>query len=290
MNRTLSLFRLITIHPLLWIVIALSIATAHFLEVSMLLGIIFIHEMGHAAAASFFSWRIKKISLLPFGGVAEMDEHGNRPLKEETIVVLAGPLQHVWMVALAYVLFSLQLIPEDLYHLFIQYNVMILVFNLLPVWPLDGGKLVFLLLSLKDAFPKAHQLTLLISLFSLSLFSIMILLTAPLHLNVWVVVCFLFFSLYHEWKQRRFIFMRFLLERYYGKKAATPDILKPIQANEEDLVIHVLEKFQRGCKHPIIVEGDGREKGTLDENELLHAYFSEKRLTDKISDLLFSYY
>lgn len=79
------------------------------------------------------------------------------------------------------------------------------------------------------------------------------------------------------------LFTRALLR----KKAATPDILKPIQANEEDLVIHVLEKFQRGCKHPIIVEGDGREKGTLDENELLHAYFSEKRLTDKISDLLF---
>jgi len=289
LNRTITLLRLVSIHPLLWIVIALSIATAHFLEVSLLLGIIFIHEMGHAAAASFFSWRIKKISLLPFGGVAEMDEHGNRPLKEEMIVVLAGPLQHVWMVGLAYVLFSLQLLPEDLFHIFINYNVMILVFNLFPVWPLDGGKLVFLLLSLKDSFPRAHQLTLLISLCCLSLFSVSILVTAPLHLNVWVVIIFLFFSLYHEWKQRRYIFMRFLLERYYGKKA-TLDNLKPIQANEEDLLIHVLEKFQRGCKHPIIVEADGRETGKLDENELLHAYFSEKRLTDKISDLLFSYY
>jgi stage IV sporulation protein FB len=82
--------------------------------------------------------------------------------------------------------------------------------------------------------------------------------------------------------------MRFLLERYYGKKSDL-QALKPIQANEQDLLIDVLEKFQRGCKHPIIVESDGKEKGMLDENELLHAYFSEKRLTDKISDLLFSY-
>ncbi len=143
MNKTINLFRLVHVHPLLWIVIALSIATAHFLEVVLLIGIIFIHEMGHAAAASFFSWRIKKITLLPFGGVAEMEEHGNRPLKEEAIVVLAGPLQHVWMVALAYVLFSLSLIPEDLYQLIYSYNLMIFLFNLFPVWPLDGGKLYF---------------------------------------------------------------------------------------------------------------------------------------------------
>src|SRR4051812_43852104 len=187
---------------------ALAIMTAHFFELTMFLIIVLIHELGHAFAASFYSWRIKKISLLPFGGVAEMDEHGNRPLKEETIVVLAGPLQHVWMVGLAYLLYSFQLLPEDLFHLFLNYNLMIFVFNLFPVWPLDGGKLVFLLLSLKDSFPRAHQLTLLISLFCLSLFSVLILLTAPMHLNVWVVIFFLFFSLYHEWKQRRHIFMR----------------------------------------------------------------------------------
>ncbi|EKN65849.1 stage IV sporulation protein FB [Neobacillus bataviensis LMG 21833] len=288
MNRAVMLLRLTSIHPLLWIVIALSIATGYFLEVCLLLAIIFIHEMGHAVAASFFSWRIKRITLLPFGGVAEMDEHGNRPLKEETIVVIAGPLQHLWMMAAGYVLFSMELISEDLFKLFINYNVMILVFNLFPVWPLDGGKLVFLLLSLKNSFPSAHRLTLLISFFSLSMFSLMILLAAPSHINVWVIIAFLFFSLYHEWKQRRFIFMRFLLERYYGKKSGL-QALKPIQANEQDLLIHVLEKFQRGCKHPIIVEAEGKEKGTLDENELLHAYFTEKRLTDKISDLLFSY-
>ena len=288
MNRAIILLRYVHIHPLLWIVIALAIATGYFLEVCLLLAIIFIHEMGHAAAASFFSWRIKKITLLPFGGVAEMDEHGNRPLKEETIVVLAGPLQHVWMVAAAYVLFTVHLIPEDLFKLFINYNVMIFVFNLFPIWPLDGGKLVFLLLSLKNSFPSAHRLTLLISFFSLSLFSVTILLASPSNINVWVVIGFLFFSLYHEWKQRRFIFMRFLLERYYGKKSSL-QALKPIQANEQDLLIHVLEKFQRGCKHPIIIEAGGKETGTLDENELLHAYFTEKRLTDKISDLLFSY-
>jgi stage IV sporulation protein FB len=252
------------------------------------MGIIFIHEMGHAAAASFFSWRIKKITLLPFGGVAEMEEHGNRPLKEEAIVVLSGPLQHVWMVAVGYLLSSIGIITEEHYLLFFNYNVMIFIFNLFPVWPLDGGKLIFMILSLKQSFPSAHRLTILISFVSLAIFSLITILTAPSHLNIWIIIGFLAFSLFHEWKQRRYIFMRFLLERYYGKKSDL-HALKPIQANDQDLLIDVLEKFQRGCKHPIIIESEGKEKGILDENELLHAYFSEKRLTDKISDLLFSY-
>jgi stage IV sporulation protein FB len=288
LNKAIRLFQQVHIHPLLWIVIALSIVTAHFLELSLLLGIIFIHEMGHAFAASFFSWRIKKITLLPFGGVAEMDEHGNRPLKEEAIVVLAGPLQHFWMVLAAYILFSMSFIPEEIYQVFLRYNLMIFIFNLIPIWPLDGGKIIFLLLSLNKSFPNAHRNTLIFSFLALIIFSISILVTSPLNLNVWIVIAFLFFSLYHEWKQRRFVFMRFLLERYYGNKSGLQQ-LKPIQADEQDMLIHVLEKFQRGCKHPIIVESEGKEKGVLDENELLHAYFSEKRLTDKISDLLFLY-
>lgn len=288
MNKFFQLFRLVEVHPLLWMVIALSIATAHFLEICLLLVIIFIHEMGHAAAAAFFSWRIKKISLLPFGGVAEVDEHGNRPFREEAMVVLAGPLQHLWMIALGFCFMSIHLLPEDVFQLFLQYNFMILIFNLIPVWPLDGGKLVFLLLSLNQSFSKAHRKTLILSFCSLCTFAFITLIASPMHINIWIIVVFLFFSLYYEWKQRRYIFIRFLLERYYGKKS-NPHALRPIQANEEDFLIDVLEQFQRGCKHPIIVNSEGKEKGTLDENEVLHAYFAEKRLNDRISDLLFLY-
>jgi stage IV sporulation protein FB len=288
LTRAKFLLRHVQIHPLLWIIIAISIATAHFRELSLLLGIIFIHEMGHAFAASFFSWRIKRIVLLPFGGVVELDEHGNRPLKEELIVVISGPLQHVWMVGVAFLFYSISWIPQDLFQLFFHYNMMILVFNLFPVWPLDGGKLLFLLFSLQKPFPKAHQLTLIISLICLSLFSLIILITAPTHLNVWIIIGFLYFSLYHEWKQRPYVFIRFLLERHYGRREGTY-FLKPIKVNMEEPIIQVLERFQRGCKHPIVIEGNGNEKRMLDENEILHAYFTEKRITDKIKDLLYSY-
>ncbi|CAM3940188.1 M50 family metallopeptidase [Mesobacillus thioparans] len=288
MNKTFELLRKIQIHPLLWVVIALAVATAHFIELMMVLLIIFVHEMGHGAAASFFSWRIKKIALLPFGGVAEMDEHGNRPLKEELVVVLAGPLQHVWMMALAYLLFLAGMFPEKWHSLFMEYNLMILVFNLIPIWPLDGGKLLFLLLSMNTSFQEAHLRTLYGSIAVLLIFSAALLFIAPLTLNVWVIIGFLTFSLYFEWKQRRFTFMRFLMERHYGKQIDLRE-LKPINTSENEMVGHVLERFQRGCKHPIIVKRKNGKEMVLDENELLHAFFSEKLLTAKIGDLLYTY-
>jgi stage IV sporulation protein FB len=288
LNKTADLLRKIQIHPLLWIIIALAVATAHFIELMMVLLIIFVHEMGHGAAASFFSWRIKKIALLPFGGVAEMDEHGNRPLKEELLVVLAGPLQHVWMIAVAYMLLFAGILPEKWHSLFIDYNLMVLLFNLLPIWPLDGGKLLFIMMSMNASFQEAHLRTLSISAGALGIFSVTLIFIAPLTLNVWVIIGFLAFSLHYEWKQRKFIFMRFLMERHYGKQAEFTQ-LKPINVAEDEMVGQVLEKFQRGCKHPIIVKKQNGKETMMDENELLHAFFSEKLMSAKIGDLLYTY-
>ncbi|TKC20192.1 stage IV sporulation protein FB [Robertmurraya kyonggiensis] len=278
----------IYIHPLLWVVVAIAVVTAHFIELSLLLLIIFFHEMGHAVAASFFSWRVKRISFLPFGGVAEIDEHGNRPLKEEAIVTLAGPIQHLWLLVVAFLLYQFNLISDFIYTNFVQFNLMILIFNLLPIWPLDGGKFVFLWLSLKESFPKAFRLTLHISIFALTIFVLMILLIEPINLNVWIIVAFIIFTLHYEWKQSRYVFIRFLMERYYGKTSEFRK-LKPIVVEEDALVMDVLEQFQRGYKHPIVIEKDGKETGLLDENELLHAYFAEKQLTAKVGELLYPY-
>ena len=250
--------------------------------------IIFIHEMGHAAAASFFSWRIKRISLLPFGGVAEMDEHGNRSLYEETVVVAAGPLQHLWMAGLAYVLFVTGIFPEYWYDRFVEFNLMVLLFNLLPIWPLDGGKLVFLLLSFRKAFPQAHIQTIFFSAAVLGIFALSVFLLGPFTLNVLIIVGFLAFSLFYEWKQRRFVFIRFLMERYYGNQNEIRS-LTPIEVSEEAEIGAVLEQFQRGCKHRVIVKRKNGTEAALDENELLHTYFAEKNLQAKMGDLVYTY-
>ncbi|MCM3165021.1 M50 family metallopeptidase [Metabacillus litoralis] len=288
MSKYLSLLQKIHIHPLLWVMIAISIVTANFKPLFFLMIIIFVHEMGHAISAHFFSWRIKNIMLLPFGGVAEVDEHGNRSLKEEFIVVLAGPIQHLWLQGAAFLLFFFGFVNPDDYQLFSFYNMTILLFNLLPIWPLDGGKLLFILFSNFWSYQKAHFHMMISSLIFLGLYVSSTILFSPTHLNMWIITTFLIYSLYHEHKNRMYSCLRFLMERYYGKQASINHI-KPIVVEENEFIYDVLLQFQRGCKHLIIVERDGVKISQMDENELLHAYFADKLTDSKIGDLVYAY-
>ncbi|WP_338788994.1 M50 family metallopeptidase [Metabacillus sp. FJAT-53654] len=288
MNRYFILLQKIHIHPLLWVMIGISIITANFKSLLLLMLIVFIHEMGHATSAHFFSWRIKAIMLLPFGGVAEVDEHGNRSLKQELIVVLSGPIQHIWLQGVAYLLQATNLVSLADYQLFTLYNVSILLFNLLPVWPLDGGKLLFILFSQYWPYKKAHFYMVATSIFFLSIYVLAILVYSPNHLNMWFITTFLIYSLYHEYKNRMYGCLRFLMERYYGNQD-TIYRLKPIVVDESELIYHVLLQFQRGCKHLIVIERNGAKVSEMDENELLHAYFANKLTDSKVGDLMYAY-
>lgn len=123
-------------------------------EVLLLFVIVLIHELGHACTARSFGWRVRKIELLPFGGVAEMDEYGNRPIKEEALVILAGPLMNLIMIGMAFFSLYAGYWSEAFAYQFLEYNLLILLFNLLPIWPLDGGKLMQLFLCLTFPYKK----------------------------------------------------------------------------------------------------------------------------------------
>ncbi|MFD1736039.1 M50 family metallopeptidase [Bacillus salitolerans] len=286
-RNILTLTQKIQIHPLFWFVIGISIITAHFTELLIVFMTVLIHELGHACMAQFFHWRIKKIQLLPFGGVVELDEHGNRPLKEELLVILAGPFQHIWMIGVAFLFVKLQIISAPIFELFIYHNLIILCFNLLPVWPLDGGKLLFLLYSLRMPFTKAHRSMMITSISVILVIIMFTFLFEPYHFNLWIIVLFLLVSLYTEWKQRSFVYVRFLMERYYGKYSKI-EKLKPLLVEEGEQVIDVLGKFFRGYKHLIVIT-EGNKRRELDENELLYEYFARKRTTSRVGDLTQEY-
>ncbi|WP_409297455.1 M50 family metallopeptidase [Peribacillus sp. SCS-26] len=288
MNDYLRLLSKIEIHSTFWIVLGIGVLTAQFIPLCMLFLIILVHELGHAAAARYFSWRIKAIRLLPFGGALVTEEHGNRALKEELAVTLAGPLQHVWLCGVSYILYQADVIMLDAFQDFFYMNLVIFLFNLLPIWPLDGGRLMLILLSAWLPFLEAHKYTVYASFLFAGTGIAACLVFAPLNLNMWAMALFILFSLFAEWKQRHYVFVRFLLERHYGRNAGFKT-LKPLHADVTETITDVLSRFQKGCKHPIVIVKEGKERGVLDENEILHAYFTDKLIHIKMDDLLYSY-
>lgn len=280
----LALLKKIKINPLFWFVIGIGILTGYFKEVIMVFTIVFIHEMGHSVAAHFFQWRIRKIELLPFGGVAEVEEYGNRPLREEFWVIISGPLQHIWLIGLSYFLLPYEFWTVHDHKMFITHNLMILLFNLLPIWPLDGGKLMYLLFSKKLSFQKSHELTLKSSLLLLFTFASVSIYFFPFHLNLWIVLIFLLFSHYFEWKQRQYAYMRFLMERYYRKENST-EATVPLIVSSHITVQELLKLFQRGVKHKVIVR-DVIPRKTIIERRVLKAFFEEKKAALPIQTIL----
>lgn len=273
------------VHPLLWGVTGICILTGTFLHLLLAFTVIVIHELGHILAAHILGWRIKQVVLLPFGGVAEVDEHGNRPLKEELLVVLAGPLQHLWLFGAAWLAYEGGVLPASIYEAFWQINMAILLFNLLPVYPLDGGKLLMLSFSAAKPFLSAFRLVIICSACLLFCLQITAFLFFPFHLQAWALFFYLAWTLWRAWKEKRYAFMRFLLERHYGNKGSAA-FLKTLTVPAGEPIMNVLEKFQRNAKHIIYVTEGGEKQGRLDENELLYAYFSEKKTDSLLKDLL----
>ncbi|WNF39063.1 M50 family metallopeptidase [Bacillaceae bacterium IKA-2] len=281
----ISLLKKIKINPLFWFVIGIGMLTGYFREVIMIFSIVLIHELGHGIAAQHFKWRIRKIELLPFGGVAEVEEYGNRPLKEEFIVLIAGPLQHIWLIGLSYLMIHFSFWTQTDHQMFITHNLMILLFNLLPIWPLDGGKLMYLMLSTKLPFQKSLVTTLKSSIVLLGFFSLISIYLFPFHLNLWIVIVFLIYSHYFEWKQRNYAYMRFLMERYYQNHQPFAETV-PVPVLEKLTVQEVLKLFRRGVKHKVIIDdGSFAPKKIIPEKAVLKAFFEEEKARFMISSL-----
>lgn len=121
-------------------------------------GCVVLHELGHALTARRFGIATRSITLYPFGGVARLDRLPTRP-GEELLVALAGPAVNV---ALAAVVLALLAVVDDpstafaapsvgeglLPNLFVV-NVAMAVFNLLPAFPMDGGRVLRAVLALR---------------------------------------------------------------------------------------------------------------------------------------------
>ena len=120
----------------LWV---LGFATAIFLFLSILM-----HEFSHSIVAVRSGIPIKKITLFMFGGVARMERDVESPL-DELKTAAAGPAMTVVLVGLFFALsriFPRGTIPHALVYSLMRINMVILVFNLIPGFPLDGGRIL----------------------------------------------------------------------------------------------------------------------------------------------------
>lgn len=159
------------------------------------------HELGHILFIKLFKYKIIKVDLYPFGGYIKIDKLINTSINKDIIISMGGILFQ----------FILFLVIDNKYILFNYYNNIIMIFNLLPIIPLDGNRILNLLLEKKFSYSMSYKLNIVISSIFLLLFIIYNYLYS---IDNYIIIGFLLFKLLEYLKYYKYYYNKFLLERY----------------------------------------------------------------------------
>lgn len=138
--------------------------------IALILGIFFcvlLHEFGHIFMARHFGVRTPDVILLPIGGVARLERMPDEP-RQEFLIALAGPAVTLLIAAVLYG--YLRIVGQDPKILswasegssfpaeLMQVNAFLLLFNLIPAFPMDGGRVFRSLLAMRVGLPRATRI------------------------------------------------------------------------------------------------------------------------------------
>lgn len=141
-----------------------AVAAARVLFILLLFLCVLLHEFGHAIAAKAFGINTPDITLLPIGGVARLERMPEKP-SQELIVALAGPAVNVAIALGLFIVVGFGGVmdadnPErgGMLVQLMRINVWLVLFNLLPAFPMDGGRVVRALLATRLNYARATQI------------------------------------------------------------------------------------------------------------------------------------
>lgn len=121
-----------------------------------------LHEFGHIMMGRHFGIRTPQVTLSPIGGIASMERMPDKPA-QELLVAIAGPLVNVVIALLLIAAFGLGtgvfttagFEQATLAERLLIVNVMLVAFNLIPAFPMDGGRVLRALLAMRMGAPRA---------------------------------------------------------------------------------------------------------------------------------------
>jgi Zn-dependent protease/predicted transcriptional regulator len=248
------------------------------------------HEMGHALMARRFDIPTRKITLLPIGGVASLQRIPENP-RQELLVALAGPIVNVVIAAVIYpFLGPLQnYIPQEgeaqalatittdnFWFALFGINIILVLFNLIPAFPMDGGRMLRAGLAMRMNRLKATHIA-----SSIGQVLAVVFFFAGLFLNPFLLLIgvFVFFGARGE----NYMVQQYeVLKDHYVREAMTTD-LQTFNSNTE--LKKLTEHMLSSCDDTFLVVDEGETKGWVTRDQIIRE-FKEDHENRKLMDIL----
>ncbi|MCX7781055.1 MAG: M50 family metallopeptidase [Negativicutes bacterium] len=248
------------------------------------------HEVGHAITAALLGLKVREIELLPFGGVARIDGLYSAGNHKEAIIAAAGPLSSLVLAALASPGLQSSVWSEQT-RFFIEVNVTLAVFNMLPALLLDGGRIVRAWLA---AFVSYEQATMLMSVTTKTITVLAIVyiglqfaVNGTLHITLAVAAVFLYVAAQRELGVVRYRTMNVLARKksHLSQRGVMPTVhFTALAATPAKEVIELFRPDHYGVV--LVLDEQFKSCGLITETEVWEA-LPLKGISARIGEFLY---
>ncbi len=193
-----------------YIFLILSMLSGYGREMLIVYFILIVHELGHYILFKYYNINVNKITLYPYGGMIDNNMLINTNSKKVLIISFGGIFIQIILYLIIYLLFKVGFIDYNFYKMFVSYNLYIILFNLIPIYPLDGFKILNSMLELVLSFKLSLKISIIFNFVFIILFFLYLYI---FNINNYVIVIFLLCNLINYIKNIKYIINKFYLER-----------------------------------------------------------------------------
>lgn len=267
--------RYVYVSPTIFLLIFFSWVIGKAEELLILIAVVSIHELSHILAAKLYGMKVEKALLTPLGMAARINYTSSENSIHEIIVHAAGPLSNILMAGTGYLINSYFLDNSEKMSFFILANLSILCLNILPVLPLDGGRIFKSILLENFGYRRTISIFFILSrIISAGLIGVGIYQL----LNCWYNMSLLFIGIFiYTWMYKEKEEMQFTLIREWVLKSRdcindSTCKIEYIECDWQKKSIEVIGEFRRN-KYNIVklVDAEKKEKGEVSETDLLES-------------------
>lgn len=202
----------VKIHSLTYIFLLISFLSGYFEYMYILILIIFIHESGHYFFSKLVGVKKQEIIIHPFGGMTILHEALNIKLYKEFIFLLGGILFQLLLYLLIYILYNNAYISDRVFSIFSKINFLLISFNFLTILPLDGGRLLNIILNKFFNYKLSYKISYITSIIFILIFFIL-----KRTVLAFILSLLLLNTVINEILSINMTYTKFLFERYIYK-------------------------------------------------------------------------